>query len=190
MLLRIVLGVVLGGGIGLAVGYAGKMMGGQCPILCNPYISTGLGVMVGLLLASRSAGASSLMTGEHLVHLQSEEAYRRIVEQPGVALVEFYTEHCPSCVKQAPVISALADRYAGRAKVAVADARKLGGIAAELGIRAVPTTVIYKDGEAAATLQGAKPEDVLAGEIETLLGPAAEDDAKWVEAEFEGDDET
>ena len=40
MVLRIVAAVLIGGGVGLAVGLTSSRLGGQCPLMCNPYVST------------------------------------------------------------------------------------------------------------------------------------------------------
>jgi len=54
MLLKIILGVVLGGGIGFAIGYFGKCASGVCPLTSNPYVSMVVGILVGLLFALQS----------------------------------------------------------------------------------------------------------------------------------------
>jgi hypothetical protein len=51
-MLKIVLGVVIGGGIGFAVGYFGKCASGACPLTGNPIISTIVGVLIGALIAA------------------------------------------------------------------------------------------------------------------------------------------
>ena len=48
---RIIVGIVIGGGIGFAVGYFGRCSSGACPLTSNPYISSFYGAIVGLLLA-------------------------------------------------------------------------------------------------------------------------------------------
>ena len=51
MALRVVLGVIIGGAIGFALGHFGKCASGACPLTSNPYISTVIGALVGLMLA-------------------------------------------------------------------------------------------------------------------------------------------
>lgn len=168
-MLRIVLAVAIGGGIGLAVGSVGKALGGQCPIACNPYVSTALGVVVALALAGSTVSLESLY-GPNVLRIGSEAAYDELVAGEGkVALIEFYTPQCPACRRQAPVISEMADRFAGRAAVAVVNARKASALAQRERMDALPTLVLYKDGRRAATLAGFKPEGELAALIE---GPA------------------
>jgi len=50
-MVKIVIGVLVGGGIGFLIGYLGKCTSGVCPLTSNPYISTIIGALVGLLIA-------------------------------------------------------------------------------------------------------------------------------------------
>ena len=50
--MKILLGVMIGGIIGFAVGYFGKCASGMCPLTSNPYVSTILGALMGALLMS------------------------------------------------------------------------------------------------------------------------------------------
>lgn len=47
MVLKIILGILIGGGIGFAVGYFGHCSSGTCPLTSNPWVSTFLGMAVG-----------------------------------------------------------------------------------------------------------------------------------------------
>lgn len=48
--MKIVLGIVIGGAIGFAVGYLGRCASGVCPLTSNPFISSVIGVLLGALL--------------------------------------------------------------------------------------------------------------------------------------------
>ncbi len=179
MVLRIVLAVLLGGGIGMVVGLIGKSAGGQCPIACNPYISTGLGVIVGLVLASRGGSVDAMPHSTNLLRLDTTAAYEQTVSSPGqVVLVEFYTSQCPACRAQLPALNALADRFAGKATVAVANAAALSDVAMREGIEAVPTMLVYRDGKLVETLVGLKKEKELSALLEKHLGAADPADAR------------
>lgn len=52
MMLRLVLGVVIGGGLGFAFYKLVGCSSGACPLTSNPIISTIYGLIVGALLAS------------------------------------------------------------------------------------------------------------------------------------------
>ena len=49
--MKIVLGVLIGGGLGFALGYFGRCLSGACPLTGNPVISTIVGAVLGGLIA-------------------------------------------------------------------------------------------------------------------------------------------
>ena len=51
--MRIVLGIIIGGAIGFAVGYFGKCASGVCPLTSNPIVSTLIGVLIGAIVTLR-----------------------------------------------------------------------------------------------------------------------------------------
>ena len=51
MMIRIIVGLVLGGGIGFLIGHFGRCSTGVCPMTNNPYISTIVGAIWGLVIA-------------------------------------------------------------------------------------------------------------------------------------------
>jgi presenilin-like A22 family membrane protease len=50
--MKIVLGALIGGIVGFAVGYFGKCTSGACPLTGNPLISTIIGALIGALIAT------------------------------------------------------------------------------------------------------------------------------------------
>ena len=51
MAIRIATGILLGGGLGVAVGYGMKCAGGTCPLTCNPWGGAITGIVFGLIWA-------------------------------------------------------------------------------------------------------------------------------------------
>lgn len=49
--MKILLGVLIGALIGFGVGYFGKCASGTCPLTSNPFISTIIGAVLGLIIA-------------------------------------------------------------------------------------------------------------------------------------------
>ena len=168
MVLRIAIAVLVGGGLGMAVGLLSSSLGGQCPLMCNPYVSTGIGIVLALLIAS--GGGATAPAGPNLVTPASEADYRRLVDETqGVVLVEFYGAHCPACRRQAAVIVALSDRFAGRATVAAVNASRLRGVAQTEAVTAVPTMLVFQGGQRVEALVGLTGEAELAHLIEGYL---------------------
>lgn len=51
--MKMVLGVIIGGAIGFAIGYFGKCTSGGCPLTSNPIISTIIGSAIGLMISMK-----------------------------------------------------------------------------------------------------------------------------------------
>ena len=52
-IMKILIGALIGGGIGFALGYWGKCSSGACPLTNNPYIVAVIGVILGIIIASK-----------------------------------------------------------------------------------------------------------------------------------------
>jgi thioredoxin 1 len=88
-------------------------------------------------------------------------------EQP--VLIDFWAEWCAPCRQLAPVVKQLADEYGDRLRVAKVDADANTEIAAKLQIRALPTLLLFKDGEVKASLIGNQPKAKIQEQIEAVL---------------------
>ncbi len=51
--MKVLLGILIGGGIGFLVGYFGRCASGTCPLTASPYISTAIGAVIGFLVTAR-----------------------------------------------------------------------------------------------------------------------------------------
>jgi len=73
MVIRILLGVLIGGAIGAVVGYFGKCTSGACPLTANPYRGAIYGAIVGALLASvLSTQLKEKPEGSNVVHIENK----------------------------------------------------------------------------------------------------------------------
>jgi putative thioredoxin len=80
-------------------------------------------------------------------------------------LVDFFAEWCGPCKSLGPILEKLADEYAGAFVLAKIDADAEQMLVAGMGVRSLPTVVLFKDGQPADHFMGALPE----GEIRQLL---------------------
>ena len=84
-------------------------------------------------------------------------------------VVDFWATWCGPCRMIAPIISELAEKYDGKVVVGKCDVEENDELAAEFGIRNIPTILFFKNGEIVDKMVGAASKAVLEGKFESLL---------------------
>ena len=74
-------------------------------------------------------------------------------------LVDFWAPWCGPCKAISPIIESLAEEHAGKMKVAKINVDDDGAIAAEYGVRGIPTLVLFQDGEIKGSMVGAATKE-------------------------------
>ena len=87
----------------------------------------------------------------------------------GVTLVDFWAPWCGPCRMQGPIVDAVAEKIDGRATVAKVNVDDAPQTAAKYGIRSIPTTIVFKDGDPAQQFVGVQSEQHLVSAIEAAL---------------------
>lgn len=73
-------------------------------------------------------------------------------------LVDFWAVWCGPCRAIAPIVEGLANTYAGKVKVGKLDVDHNQRVAAQYGVRSIPTLFLFKDGKVVEQLVGAGPQ--------------------------------
>lgn len=76
-------------------------------------------------------------------------------------LVDFWAEWCAPCLAVAPILEELAQEYNGKINFAKVNVDGNSPLAAKYGIAAIPTTIIFKDGQPVQQIVGLKPKKEL-----------------------------
>ena len=89
-------------------------------------------------------------------------------DQP--VLVDFLAQWCPPCRALSPTIDAIADEVTGRAKVGKVNTDESQQVAAQYGITAIPTVIIFKGGQPVKKLVGLRRKDELIAALGEVSG--------------------
>lgn len=81
-----------------------------------------------------------------------------VLESQVPVLVDIHSTHCPPCRVLGPVIDKLATEYEGRAKVVKLNTTHNTEVAGTLRVTAVPTVVLFHEGQEQSRLVGLRPE--------------------------------
>ena len=86
-----------------------------------------------------------------------------------VTVVDFWAQWCGPCKMVGPVIEDLANDYDGQAHIGKVNIDEQGDIAAQYGIRNIPTILFIKNGEVVDKQVGAVPKATLEDKLKALL---------------------
>lgn len=90
-------------------------------------------------------------------YIQNEAEFDTLLETEPLFVVDCTASWCGPCKLVAPLMDQLANEYSARAKVFKLDLDANKPIAKRFGIRSIPAVMIFKQGELAETIVGAKP---------------------------------
>jgi thioredoxin 1 len=92
-----------------------------------------------------------------------------VLKAAGPVLVDFWAEWCGPCRQIAPALEELANDMAGKVTVAKINIDDNPATPGKYGVRGIPTLMIFKDGQVAATKIGALPKSKLFEWVQSSL---------------------
>ena len=104
------------------------------------------------------------------INTVTDESFERDVLQASEpVLVDYWAEWCAPCKQIAPHIAEIAKDMDGRLIVAKVNIDENPVTPTKFGVRGIPTLMLFKNGQVAATKVGALPKSKLAEWIESVI---------------------
>ncbi|HEY1662897.1 MAG TPA: thioredoxin [Verrucomicrobiae bacterium] len=108
------------------------------------------------------------MASPLIVTLTQENFSQNVLESQSPVLVDFWAEWCGPCKMIAPLLDELADEYNGKVKIGKVNVDEQQSLAAQFGVRAIPTLLIFNKGQIAEQMVGAKGKRDLKASLDRL----------------------
>ena len=94
------------------------------------------------------------------IRVEEEDFERTVLQADPPVLVDFYADWCAPCKVVAPVVDELAGQHQGALLAAKVDIDRAQALSSRLGIRGVPTLILFKGGAEVGRVVGADVQGV------------------------------
>jgi thioredoxin 1 len=92
-----------------------------------------------------------------------------VLNAEGPVLVDFWAEWCGPCKMIGPSLEEISDELAGKVTITKLNIDDNPEVPGKLGVRGIPTMILFKNGQPAATKVGAEPKSRLKAWLEGEL---------------------
>ena len=92
---------------------------------------------------------------DKIVQLTDASFEADVLKASGPVLVDFWAEWCGPCKMIAPILAEVAEEYDAKVVIAKLNIDQNADTPPKFGIRGIPTLLLFKNGEIAATKVGA-----------------------------------
>ena len=95
--------------------------------------------------------------------------FEELVNAGKPMVLDFWAEWCGPCRMVSPIIDELATEYEGKVTIGKMDVDNNNDVAAQFGIRNIPTVLFFKDGKLVDKQVGAAQKSAFVAKIDALL---------------------
>ena len=98
------------------------------------------------------------MASENVKEFTDQNFESEVLKSDKPVLVDFWAEWCGPCRMLAPTIDKIAKDYTGKVKVGKIDTDANREVPVKYGINAIPTVILFRNGQVAQKFVGLRPE--------------------------------
>ena len=99
----------------------------------------------------------------------NQASLNEAIESGKPVLVDFWAEWCGPCRMVAPIVSELSGEYEGKAVIGKVNVDENRDVAAQYGIRNIPTILFFKDGKVVDKIVGAAAKSAFSEKLDALV---------------------
>ena len=104
-----------------------------------------------------------------MTHISDESFEADVLASGTPVLVDYWAEWCEPCLQIGPALEEIAAEMDGQVTIAKLNIDDNPLTATKFGVRGIPTLMLFKDGQVAATKVGAVPKGKIVEWIESVL---------------------
>ena len=109
---------------------------------------------------------------EHVRETTDSEFEAHVLSHDQPVLVDFWAAWCAPCRMLAPTVEAVAEKYAGNARVVKLNVDDNPSVSQRYGIKGIPTLILFKNGKEEERVVGATSEAAISRMIDKHIGAA------------------
>jgi len=104
-----------------------------------------------------------------VTHISDESFEADVLKSGTPVLVDYWAEWCGPCLQIGPVLEEIAAEMDGQVTIAKLNIDDNPLTPTKFGVRGIPTLMLFKDGQVAATKVGAVPKSKIVEWIQSVL---------------------